>query len=92
VGEFKVQGRGGQGVIAIKTSERNGALVGALQAGEDDEIVLISSLGTLVRTPATDISIISRNTQGVTLIRLDKGDQLVGLDSLQADEELDDQE
>ena len=92
VDEFKVQGRGGQGVIAIKTSERNGALVGALQAGEDDEIVLISSLGTLVRTPATDISIISRNTQGVTLIRLDKGDQLVGLDSLQADEELDDQE
>ena len=90
VDEFKVQGRGGQGVIAIKTSKRNGALVGALQAGEDDEIVLISSLGTLVRTPATDISVISRNTQGVTLIRLDGGDQLVGLDSLQADEELDD--
>jgi len=90
VEEFKVQGRGGQGVIAIKTSERNGALVGALQAGENDEIVLISSLGTLVRTPATDISLISRNTQGVTLIRLDEGDQLVGLDSLQAEEVLDD--
>jgi DNA gyrase subunit A len=89
VDEFKVQGRGGQGVIAIKTSERNGALVGALQVKEDDEIVLISSLGTLVRTPATDISVISRNTQGVTLIRLDKRDQLVGLDSLQADEVLD---
>ena len=88
--EFKVQGRGGQGVIAIKTSERNGALVGALQAGENDEIVLISSLGTLVRTPATDISLISRNTQGVTLIRLDERDQLVGLDSLQAEEVLDD--
>jgi DNA gyrase subunit A len=90
VDEFKVQGRGGQGVIAIKTSKRNGELVGALQVGESDEIVLISSLGTLVRTPATEISVISRNTQGVTLIRLDKGDQLVGLDSLRAEDELDD--
>ena len=77
--EFPVQGRGGQGVIAIQTSDRNGRTVGALQVSQDDEILLISSAGTLVRTPAAEISVMGRNTQGVRLIRLDKGDKLVGL-------------
>ncbi|MEL6869446.1 MAG: DNA gyrase subunit A [Pseudomonadota bacterium] len=84
VDEFSVQGRGGQGVIAIQTSERNGACVGALQADEDDEIMLISQQGTLVRTPVADISTLGRNTQGVTLIRLDSGDQLRGLARIEA--------
>ena len=79
VDDFPVQGRGGQGVIAIQTSERNGNTVGALQVGEDDEIMLISSNGTLVRTPVSDISIIGRNTQGVRLIRVEKTQRLVGL-------------
>jgi DNA gyrase subunit A len=79
VDDFPVQGRGGQGVIAIQTSERNGKTVGALQVGEDDEIMLISSNGTLVRTPVSDISIIGRNTQGVRLIRVEKTQRLVGL-------------
>jgi len=77
--EFPVQGRGGQGVIAIQTTERNGRTVGAIQVGKDDEVMLISSSGTLVRTPVSDISIIGRNTQGVTLIRVEPGQRLVGL-------------
>jgi DNA gyrase subunit A len=77
--EFPVQGRGGQGVIAIQTTERNGRTVGAMQVMDDDEIMLISSSGTLVRTPVADISIIGRNTQGVRLIRVENGQRLVGL-------------
>ena len=79
VDEFPIQGRGGQGVIAIQTSERNGRTVGALQVSDDDEIMLISSSGTLVRTPVNEISIIGRNTQGVRLIRVESGQRLVGL-------------
>jgi len=79
IDEFPIQGRGGQGVIAIQTSERNGRTVGALRVLEEDEIMLISSSGTLVRTPVNDISIIGRNTQGVRLIRLEEGQRLVGL-------------
>ena len=79
VGDFPMQGRGGQGVIAIQTSERNGRTVGAAQVREDDEIMLISSNGTLVRTAVDDISIQGRNTQGVRLIRVGSDQRLVGL-------------
>ena len=79
VDDFPVQGRGGQGVIAIQTSERNGKTVGAVQVAEDDEIMLISSNGTLVRTAVDDISVQGRNTQGVRLIRVGKEQRLVGL-------------
>jgi DNA gyrase subunit A len=91
IDDYPVQGRGGQGVIGIQTSERNGSLVGALQVETAREMVLISSSGTLVRTPVDEVSVLSRNTQGVRLIRLDKGDQLVGLDLLQDDEDMDDE-
>jgi len=77
--EFPVQGRGGQGVIAIQTTARNGRTVGMMQVGEDDEMMLISSNGTLVRTPVGDVSIMGRNTQGVRLIRVESGQRLVGL-------------
>ncbi len=83
VDEFRVQGRGGKGVIAIQASERNGRVVGALQVAEDDEVMLISSGGTLVRTPTSEISIVGRNTQGVRLIRLDTDDKLVGLERVE---------
>ena len=83
IDEFPRQGRGGQGVIAIRTSERNGAVVGALQVAHDDELMLISQVGTLVRTPVADVSIMGRNTQGVRLIRLDKSDRLVGLERVE---------
>ena len=84
VDEFPVQGRGGQGVIAIQTTARNGRTVGALQVAEDDEIMLISSNGTLVRTPVADISIVGRNTQGVRLIRVEEGQRLVGLAGIES--------
>ncbi len=77
--DFPVQGRGGQGVIAIQTTARNGRTVGMLQVGQDDEMMLISSNGTLVRTPVGDVSIMGRNTQGVRLIRVESGQRLVGL-------------
>ena len=79
IGEFPTRGRGGQGVIAMRTSARNGPLVGAVQVFADDEIMLISDQGTLVRTHAADVSLVSRNTQGVRLIRLTDGAKLVGV-------------
>ena len=87
VDEFPIQGRGGQGVIAIQTSTRNGRMIGALQVREDDEIMLISSSGTLVRTPVSEISIIGRNTQGVRLIRMQSDQRLVGLARIAAIED-----
>jgi len=84
--DYPVQGRGGQGVISIQTTARNGKVVGAIQIAPDAEIMLISNGGTLVRTPASDVSVIGRNTQGVRLIRLDNGEQLVGIDRIEMDE------
>ena len=66
----------------MQISERNGRVVGALLVKPDDEIMLISSSGTLVRTPVSDVSIQGRNTQGVRLIRLDEGDRLVGMERI----------
>ena len=85
--DFPVQGRGGQGVIAIQTTERNGRTVGSLLVQDDDEIMLISSNGTLVRTSVDDISITGRNTQGVRLIRVESGQRLVGLARIEAIED-----
>jgi DNA gyrase subunit A len=87
VDEHKAQGRGGQGVIGIQTSERNGPLVSAVQVSADDDIMLISDGGTLVRTPAMEISTLGRNTQGVTLIRLGEEENLVGLARVAGEEE-----
>ena len=70
ISEFPVKGRGAMGVIAMKASERNGDLVAAVQVFEGDELMLISDQGTLVRTGTDDISIISRNAQGVRLINV----------------------
>lgn len=87
IDDFPVQGRGGQGVIAIQTTDRNGKTVGALQVADDDEVMLISSNGTLVRTGVDDISIMGRNTQGVRLIRVGKDQRLVGLARIEAIED-----
>jgi DNA gyrase subunit A len=83
--EFSVQGRGGQGVIAIQTSDRNGNAVGAVQVREECQIMLITDGGTLVRTPVADVSIVGRNTQGVTLIRLNEGEKLVQIAPILSD-------
>jgi DNA gyrase subunit A len=80
--DFPLHGRGGQGVIALQTTERNGATVAALQLQTDQEIMMISSSGTLVRTGVAQISIVGRNTQGVRLIRLDEGERLVSVEGI----------
>lgn len=79
--EFNVIGRGGQGVIAMQCSERNGLLVSAVQVKEGDELMLITDKGTLVRTRTEEISILGRNTQGVRLIKLSQeNEHLVGVE------------
>ncbi|MBT9098978.1 DNA gyrase subunit A [Methylovulum psychrotolerans] len=80
--EFTCHKRGGQGLIAIQTSDRNGAVVGAVLVNDNDEIMLISDGGTLVRTRVDGISVVGRNTQGVTIIRLDKGEKVIGVDRI----------
>jgi len=80
--DFPLHGRGGQGVIALQTTERNGATVAALQLQTDQEMMMISSSGTLVRTGVAQISIVGRNTQGVRLIRLDDGERLVSVEGI----------
>ena len=82
--EFPVHGRGGQGVIALQTGGRNGDTVAALQVLPGQEIMLISSTGTLVRTTVDEISVQGRNTQGVRLIRLDEGERLVGIERVES--------
>jgi DNA gyrase subunit A len=83
VEEFPSHGRGGQGVIAMQTTERNGRLVAATQVASTDELMLMSSNGTLVRTRAGEISVLGRNTQGVRLIRLDDGERLIGVEPVE---------
>ncbi len=84
VRDFSTQGRGGQGVISIQTSKRNGRVVGAIRVTGDEEIMLISNAGTLVRTPVEGISILARNTQGVTLIRVGEEEKLVQIEPVAA--------
>lgn len=85
--EFPVHNRGGQGVIAMQTSERNGELVGAVPVYDGDEIMLISNKGTLVRTRSDEISIVGRNTQGVRLIKVGADERLVGVERIEEPEE-----
>jgi DNA gyrase subunit A len=87
--EYRAQARGGSGVISIKTSDRNGKVVGAIQVTDEDEMMLISNKGTLVRARAVDVSIIGRNTQGVTLINIAKGEKLVSVAKIAETEEED---
>src|SRR5690606_11092874 len=82
--EYPRKGRGTQGVIGIQTTERNGKLVAAVKLGGHDEVLLISDGGTLVRTRGSEISRVGRNTQGVTLIRLSKGEKLQAVERMDA--------
>jgi len=82
ISEFTRHHRGGQGVIAIQTSERNGAVVAAVLVGDNDEIMLITDAGVLVRTRVEEIRELGRNTQGVTMIKLGPGEKVVGVDRI----------
>jgi DNA gyrase subunit A len=88
VDEFPVKGRGGKGVIGIQASARNGAIVGAVQVFEGDEIMLISDKGTLVRTRCDEVSTQGRATQGVRLIKLKEGESLVGVARVEEPDEV----
>jgi len=80
--EYRSAGRAGQGVISIQVTERNGQVVGAIQVKPQNEMMLISNKGTLVRVPVDEISLVGRNTQGVRLINLSKDELLVGLEKV----------
>ncbi len=91
IDEYRLTGRGGQGVISIQVTERNGAVVSASQVTDVDEVMLITDAGTLVRIRAAEISLVGRNTQGVRLIRLSEGEKLVGLQRIAELGDLDDE-
>jgi DNA gyrase subunit A len=84
--DYPIKGRGGQGVINIKTTERNGPVVGVAKVREGDDVLFITQTGMLVRTPGKEISEIGRNTQGVTLINLKEGDKLVAIEVVSEDD------
>jgi DNA gyrase subunit A len=88
-GEYRRQNRGGKGLITIKTTERNGKVAGAVQVRERDEVMLVTSAGTLIRTPADQISMIGRNTQGVKLIAVGEGDRVVSVTRIAEREDTD---
>ena len=85
--EYRRQGRAGQGLISIRTSGRNGAVIGAELVEGNDEIMLITDGGKLVRTRVNEVSVLGRNTQGVKLISLADGERLVGLERIADDQE-----
>ncbi len=80
--DYRLTSRGVQGVISIQTNERNGRVIGALMVDEDDEIMLISDQGTLIRMPISDVSVVGRATMGVTLVNLNDGETLAGLERI----------
>ena len=78
-----IEGRGGQGVIYIQTSDRNGDVVGAVQVTDTDEFMMISDGGTLIRTSVEEVRVMGRNTQGVSLIRLSANEKLVEIERIE---------
>jgi DNA gyrase subunit A len=77
--EYRIQGRGGRGIITIRTSERNGDVIGMKQVTDQDDVMLITDHGKIIRMKIKGISVIGRNTQGVKLINVDKGEKVVGI-------------
>lgn len=85
--EYRVQTRGGKGVLTYKVTEKTGTLIGIKVVSETDDIMMISSDGTVIRIPVKDISILGRNTQGVTLMRMPENTKLVSITVVSEDEE-----
>lgn len=92
VQEHRIQGRGGKGIIAIKVSERNGKVVGAMQVEEEDEVMLIADSGKMIRMPLKNVRIIGRTTQGVCLINLAEEERVVAMDLVAPEDESDEDE
>ncbi|MEK7348879.1 MAG: DNA gyrase subunit A, partial [Candidatus Eisenbacteria bacterium] len=87
ISEYRVTGRGGKGIISVQANERNGFVVAALEVVPEDEVMLITRGGMIIRTPVEGISEIGRNTQGVRLINLEPGDQLIDVARVEEREE-----
>jgi DNA gyrase subunit A len=85
--EYRVQGRGGKGIIGIQTSDRNGSVVASLTAREEDSIMMVTANGMLIRSPVKEVRVIGRNTQGVRLINLDEGDSLVSVTTVEGEDD-----
>ena len=92
VSAYKLQRRGGKGVFAIKTSDRNGLVLGVLQVVDEDQVMMIANSGKVIRMPMDTVRVIGRNTQGVKLINLTDGEKVVGLSMLARDEVVEDME
>ena len=90
--DYPVRHRGGKGVIAIKTSSRNGKVIGAMQIGDDDEIMMITNAGKIIRINMKHMRVIGRNTQGVNMFRLKEGEKVVAVDLVAEDYSEDDPE
>ena len=84
--KYRLQSRGGKGVINIKPNERNGLVIGIKRVSDKDDIVLMTAKGVVIRQPVKDISVIGRNTVGVRLIRLEPGDKLVSISRISTEE------
>ncbi len=91
VDEYRIQRRGGKGIFAIKASDRNGAVIGAMQVDNDSEVILIADSGKMIRMPLENLRVIGRTTQGVRLINLEEGEKVVAMDKV-AREEPEDEE
>jgi DNA gyrase subunit A len=86
VDEYRIQKRGGKGIFAIKASERNGSVIGAMQVDNESEVILIADSGKMIRMPLENLRIIGRTTQGVRLINLEENEKVVAMDIVARDE------
>jgi DNA gyrase subunit A len=85
--EYRITNRGGQGIINIETSERNGPVIASFLVEDSDDVMLVTNAGRMIRSPVNDIRIASRNTQGVTLFSIDKGEKVVSVTAISAVED-----
>ena len=83
--EYRIQRRGGKGIMAIKSSARNGDIIGAKIVDDDHEVILIADTGKMIRMPLDNVRVIGRTTQGVRLINLEEGEKVVGMDVAEVD-------
>ena len=90
--EYRVQTRGGKGVLTYKITQKTGNIVGIRIADEEDDVMLITDKGTVIRIKASEISVLGRNTQGVTLMRTNDGGKVVSIETIKEEEEINEQE
>ena len=90
--EYRLQSRGGKGIITMKTTDKTGRVIGVQHVTEDDQLMLITNIGKIIRLRIKDIRVIGRNTQGVRLIELEEGERVVSLARLAEKEEEDEEE